>query len=72
MNRKYPFYLKSTVILFGLILLVYILFYLREVLVPLSFAMMLAILLNPLANKLQRWHIPKTWAILLSITAVFF
>ena len=71
MNRKYPFYLKSTVILFGLILLVYILFYLREVLVPLSFAMMLAILLNPLANKLQRWHIPKTWAILLSITAAF-
>jgi predicted PurR-regulated permease PerM len=69
MIKQYPFYLKSTVILFGLILFVYAIFNLRDVLVPLSFALLLAILLNPLATRLEKWKIPKVWATALALLA---
>ncbi|HEX9512955.1 MAG TPA: AI-2E family transporter [Puia sp.] len=65
--KKYPFYLRSTVILFGLILFTYALVNLRAILVPLSFALFLAMLLNPLNNRLQQWKIPKVLSILLSL-----
>ena len=61
--KKYPIYLKGTVILFGLVLFVYILFTLKGVLVPLCFGLMLAILLNPLVGRLERWKLPKVLAI---------
>jgi predicted PurR-regulated permease PerM len=61
--KKYPFYLKGTVILFGLVLFVYILFTLKGVLVPLCFGLMLAILLNPLVGRFERWKLPKVLAI---------
>lgn len=65
--KKYPFYLRSTVILFGLILISFALANLRGILIPFSFALFLAILLNPLADLLQVWKIPKVPAILLSL-----
>ncbi len=74
MIKKYPFYVRSTVVLFGLVLFVYCLLYLREVLVPLSFSFMLAVLLNPLNNLFQKWKLPKVPAIiacLLIATLVF-
>jgi predicted PurR-regulated permease PerM len=67
MIKKYPFYFRTTVILFGLVLFVYILFFLRDILVPLSFALLLAILLNPLTILLEKWRIPRALAITLSI-----
>ena len=67
MNKKYPFYLKTTVILFGLVLLVYILSYLGDILIPLSFAAMLAVLINPLCNWLVRIKVPRTVAIFISV-----
>jgi predicted PurR-regulated permease PerM len=67
MIKQYPFYLKSTVILLGLILASFILSELREILVPLSFALFLAILLNPLVALLEGWKISKTWAIIFSL-----
>src|ERR1700712_3165337 len=66
-EKEYPFYLKSTVILFGLILLVYIFSVLGNILVPLAFAAFLAILLNPLVNKLLAWKVPKILAIIGSL-----
>jgi len=65
--KKYPFYLRSTVILFGLILFTYALANLRGILIPLSFALFLAMLLNPLNNRLQQWKIPKVLSIILSL-----
>ena len=65
--KKYPFYLRSTVILFGLILLTYALANLREILIPLSFALFLAMLLNPLNNRLLEWKVPKVLSIILSL-----
>ncbi|MCQ6958094.1 AI-2E family transporter [Mucilaginibacter aquariorum] len=57
--KDQPFYIQSTAVLFGLILLVYVLIQLADILVPLAFAAFLAILLNPLCNRLQRYKIPK-------------
>lgn len=67
MLKKYPFYIKSTVVLFGLTLLVYALINLRDILVPISFALMLAILLNPVVNWLEQKKIPKIWSITIAL-----
>lgn len=74
MTTKYPFYLRSTVILLGLILFVFVLSQLGDILIPFCFATMLAILLNPLCNWLQKKKVPKTLSIslcLLAATLVF-
>ena len=65
--KDYPFYLKSTIIVSGLILVVYVFAQLADILVPLAFAAFLAILLNPLSNRFENWGIPKAFSILLSI-----
>jgi predicted PurR-regulated permease PerM len=65
--KEYPFYLKSTVVLFGLILLTYILLNLRDILTPLAFALIIAILLNPLVNRFQKKKLPKIVSIVLSM-----
>lgn len=69
--REYPFYLKSTVILFGLILFIYALSMLGDILVPLAFALLIATLLNPLCNWLQQRRIPKVAAIIISLLLAF-
>ncbi len=67
MEKKYPFYLRSTVTLFGVVLFVYMLWVLKGILIPLAFALMIAILLNPIVNKLQKKNIPKVIAIIISL-----
>jgi predicted PurR-regulated permease PerM len=71
-TKEYPFYLKSTVVLFGLILLTYVLINLRDILVPLSFAMIIAILLNPLVSRFQKKKIPKVLSIILTMLIALF
>jgi predicted PurR-regulated permease PerM len=66
-TTQLPFYLKSSVILLGLALLFYILFLSKDILVPICFAALLGILLNPLVNKMICWRVPKILAILLAI-----
>lgn len=65
--KQYPFYLKATVILFGIVLFVYSIFTIQSILIPLSFAMIVGILLNPLCNRLQKMKIPRVIAILITI-----
>lgn len=67
MVKQYPYYVKSTIILFGLILLVYMLGSLRSILVPLSFSILLAVLLNPLVNIFQKWKINKVVSIMIAL-----
>ncbi len=71
MKKSYPFYIKATVILLGLTLLVYALINLRDILTPISFSLLLAILLNRLVMKLEHIRIPKFWAISISILLAF-
>ncbi len=65
--KQYPFYLKSTVIIFGLVLICYALFNLKDILAPIAFSFIIAILLNPMVGKLQRKGVHKVVAIFLSL-----
>ncbi len=52
-TKTYPFYIKAPSVLLGLTLLVYAMSSLRDILVPLAFSLIFAILLNPLVNKIK-------------------
>ncbi|MEN0056379.1 MAG: AI-2E family transporter [Mucilaginibacter sp.] len=65
--KEYPFYLKSTITLFGLILLVYVFSQLADVLIPLAFSAFIAILLNPICNWLQSKKVPKIASIIIAM-----
>lgn len=69
--QERPLYARVTTILFGLILLTYILKSLGDILTPLAFAVIIAILLNPLVNKLGTYKLGKVLSILLSMLAAF-
>jgi predicted PurR-regulated permease PerM len=62
-EKQYPFFIRSTVILFGLILLTYSLINLRDILVPIAFSVVIAILLNPLVNKLKQYKLSNILSI---------
>ena len=66
-KKEYPFYIKSTAVLLGLILVVYIFINLREILVPIAFAMIIAMLLNQVVNRFNKWGVPNTLAISLAL-----
>jgi predicted PurR-regulated permease PerM len=77
--KDQPFYIQSTAVLFGIILLVYVMSQLADILVPLAFAAFLAILLNPLCNWLQQHKFGRGLSIvtamliaLMVITALFY
>jgi len=67
MTEKLPLYHKLSIITIGLFIFFYILFIGQEILVPLTFAWLLAILLNPIVNFLQGKKIHKIVAIFLAI-----
>jgi predicted PurR-regulated permease PerM len=69
MEKKFPFYFRSTITLFGIILFVFVLYTVRGIMVPLAFALMISILLNPLVNKLQQKKINRIAAIAISLLA---
>lgn len=62
----YPNYIKLSAILVGLLAGVFILYVLGDILVPLVFAGLLSILLNPLYTRLEA-RLPKIPAILLTL-----
>jgi predicted PurR-regulated permease PerM len=65
--KDQPFYIQSTIVLFGLILVVYVMSQLADILVPLAFAAFLAVLLNPLCNRLQHYKVPKVLSIAITM-----
>jgi predicted PurR-regulated permease PerM len=65
-EKEYPLYIKVPAILIGLIAAVYILFVLNDILVPVAFSVLIAILLNPLYVKFEA-IMPKVPAILLTL-----
>jgi predicted PurR-regulated permease PerM len=72
MEKKYPFFLRSTVSLFGIMLFVFMLYILRGIMVPIAFSLMIAILLNPLVNILLRKKITLLFAIAFVAGLMFF
>jgi predicted PurR-regulated permease PerM len=66
-THKYPFFIRATVILFGLVLISFALANLRGILIPFSFSLFLAVLLNPLMERLLHWRLPRVAAIAVSL-----
>jgi predicted PurR-regulated permease PerM len=62
-----PFYQKISYNLITLALLGALLYLGQTILIPLFFSILLATLLLPVTNRLQRWRVPKVIAIILSI-----
>jgi predicted PurR-regulated permease PerM len=65
--KPYPFYIKATVVLIGLYYLVSILNLLSGILIPFAFAVLFAILLNPVYNRLLRFKMPRALAVTLTV-----
>lgn len=66
-NPTFPFYIKAPMIVIGIYLFFNILSLLQDIIVPFAFAGLIAILLNPIYNRLQKWKVNKIVAILLTI-----
>jgi predicted PurR-regulated permease PerM len=62
-----PAYLKIAQILLGITVFFYILYIGQDIIIPLVFAIMIAILLNPVIRFLCRIRVPRVPAILLSL-----
>ena len=65
--KQYPFYIKSTVILFGIILMTYALINLKDILVPVAFAVIFSILLNPLVNRFAKRGVSHVFSIIFAM-----
>lgn len=68
--KTYPFWLKCTVILLGLILSYIVLVYGKFILMPLAMSALLAMLLEPLSRLLEKMKIGRLASILLSLVLV--
>ena len=64
--KEYPFYIKATCVLLGIVLVVYILSITAGILIPFAIAVLFAILLNPLNNFFQR-RFPRIISILFTL-----
>jgi predicted PurR-regulated permease PerM len=67
MQKEYPYYLKTTIVLLGLTLLVFALSNLQGTLIPLAFSVMVAILINPMVNRFERWHFGRSLSISIAL-----
>jgi len=70
-TKQYPFYIKATMILFGLILASFALFTMKSILSPLAFSLVIAILLNPFYNFMLKRKVPKVIAITITLLSAF-
>ena len=70
--REFPVYAKLSIITIGLIGVFYILFIGREILIPLVFATIIAILLNPVVNYLCIKKLNRILAIFIALSAAIF
>ncbi len=68
---KSPLYLKLSVITMGLVSLLFILYVGREIIVPLVFSTIIAILLNPVVMFLCRKKINRIIAIMIAVLSAF-
>ncbi len=69
-----PFWLKATVILFGLCLLVVLLSFGKFILMPLACAAIISLLLNPVVERFEAWKLGRIFSIILVlflITVIF-
>jgi predicted PurR-regulated permease PerM len=62
---------NATATLLTVVVVVAVLYFAREVFIPLALAILLAFLLAPLVFHLRRWHIPRVLAVLSAVLFAF-
>ncbi len=67
-DYRLPWYAKITIILFGLSLAITILFFGRDVLIPLAYAALLSVVLHPLVAMMEKRKLPRLLSISIAIT----
>ncbi|MFN3380613.1 MAG: AI-2E family transporter [Runella zeae] len=71
MQKSYSFSVRLAAWLLSAILIVYILYMLRETLVPLTFSVLFAVLLYPICAFLESWRVPRILAITIAQVLFF-
>src|SRR4051812_7377230 len=71
LTRQIPFYIKLSQIIVGVIAFFYVMYIGQDILVPLIFALILAILINPLVNYLQRIGCNRVLSIFIAVFLTF-
>jgi predicted PurR-regulated permease PerM len=69
--NEQPYYFRATVKLTLAALIIAFLILAKNILIPLTIAVIFTFLLLPVSSKLEKWHFPKTLAILVSILLAF-
>lgn len=64
-QQSFPVRLAAT--LTSMLIMVYALYELKELLIPLVFAILFSVLLFPLCSRLERWRVPRIPAVLLCL-----
>ena len=67
MVKTWPLYAKITCLILLIYLVLYGLYLGQDILSPLGFAFLFAVLLRPMEKKFIQWHIPKILAIVLTL-----
>lgn len=70
-SKFYPFWLKATLILVGVLAVFVLLSYGKFIFMPLAFSALIAMLLDPISNFLQRFKINRMASIILSMLLLF-
>ncbi|WP_420151032.1 AI-2E family transporter, partial [Spirosoma sp.] len=64
---SFPSYAKITCVLISLVIIIYGLYVLEGLLIPLVFAILFAVLLFPMAQQLENWRIPRILAVVICL-----
>lgn len=70
MEIELPKYFKYTIILLGLLLLIWFLQTFKSILMPLAFGVLFSLLLVPLTRDLEKWRLPRALAVFCSIIII--
>ena len=62
-----PFYAKLVCVLLSLVVIIYGLYELQNLLIPLVFAILFSVLLFPLVQRLENWRVPRIVSILICL-----
>jgi predicted PurR-regulated permease PerM len=65
--RQSPFYSRLAYTLISIVIIIYGLYILKDLLIPLIFSGLLAILLLPITERLEQWRFPRSLAITFTI-----
>lgn len=69
-SEPYPFWLKATIILFGLCMLIVVLSFGKFILMPLAFAAIISMLLNPIVVRFESWKMGRIFSIVLILLLI--